>query len=74
MEPKVLTTLLCPTLMKSTLTREGCCGPTFFMCVPTQSARLIFIGENLVLKKLESPLILFYFKRENKTRKKTLKK
>ena len=37
-------------------------------------ARLIFIGEKLVLDKLESPLILFYFKMENKTRKKTLKK
>ena len=43
-------------------------------CVPTQSARLTFIGEKLVLEKLESPLILFYFKREKKTRKKTLKK
>ena len=37
-------------------------------------ARLIFIGEKLVLDKLESPLILFYFKIENKTKKKTLKK
>ena len=43
-------------------------------CVPTQSARLIFIGEKLVLEKLESPLILFYFKKEKKTRKKNLKK
>ena len=33
-----------------------------------------YFGENLVLEKLESPLILFYFKRENKTRKKILKK
>ena len=41
---------------------------------PHSSARLIFIGEKLVSEKLESPLILFYFKRENKTRKKTLKK
>ena len=36
-------------------------------------ARLVFIGEKLVLEKTESPLILFYFKRENKTRRKTLK-
>ena len=36
--------------------------------------RLIFIGEKLVLENLESPLILFYFKKKNKTRKKTLKK
>ena len=35
--------------------------------------RLTFISEKLVLEKLESPLILFYFKRKNKTRKKTLK-
>ena len=33
-----------------------------------------FIGEKLVLEKSESPLILFYFKKENKTRQKTLKK
>ena len=37
-------------------------------------ARLTFIGEKLVFEKSESPLILFYFKRENKIRKKTLKK
>ena len=36
--------------------------------------RFCFNSENLFLEKLESPLILFYFKRENKTRKKTLKK
>ena len=41
---------------------------------PHSMARLIFIGEKLVLEKLESPLILFYFKRENETRNKTLKK
>ena len=44
------------------------------MCVPTQLTRLVFIGKKLVLEKLESPLILFYFKKENKTKKKTLKK
>ena len=49
-------------------------GPAFFMYVPTQSVRLAFIGEKIVLEKLESPLILFYFKKENKIRKKTLKK
>ena len=43
------------------------------MCVPTQSTRFVFIGEKLVLEKLASPFILFYFKRENKIRKKTLK-
>ena len=41
---------------------------------PHSMAMLIFIGEKLVLEKLESPLILFYFKKENKIRKKTLKK
>ena len=51
------------------------CGPTFFTCAPTQSTRIAFIGEKkLILEKSKSPLILFYFKRENKTRKKTLKK
>ena len=35
---------------------------------------LLFICEKIVLEKSESPLILLYFKRENKTRKKTLKK
>ena len=33
-----------------------------------------YLVKNLVLEKLESPLILFYFKKENKIRKKTLKK
>ena len=57
-----------------------CNTKSMYMCTcifhvrPHSMARLIFIGEKLVLKKLESPLILFYFKRENKTRKKTLKK
>ena len=41
---------------------------------PHSMAMLIFIGEKLVLEELESPLILFYFKKENKIRKKTLKK
>ena len=44
----------------------------FHMC-PYSMVRLAFIGENFVLKKSELPLILFYFKRENKIRKKTLK-
>ena len=35
---------------------------------------LFLFMNNLVFEKLESPLILFYFKRENKIRKKTLKK
>ena len=50
------------------------CRSTFFTCFPTQSARLAFIGEKLVLEKSELPLILFYFKRENKTKKNPLKK
>ena len=48
-------------------------GPTFFTCVPPRRWDSLFVGEKLVLVKLESSLILFYFKRENKTRKKTLK-
>ena len=39
---------------------------------PHSMAELFFISEKLVLEKLESPLILFYLKRENKTIKKTL--
>ena len=49
------------------------CGPVFFTCAPTHRWDLLFNGENLVLVKLESLPILFYFKRENKIRKKTLK-
>ena len=45
----------------------------FYVCSHSM-AILIFIGEKLVLEKLESPLILFYFKRENERRKKTIKK
>ena len=45
----------------------------FHVC-PHSMASFIFIDEKLVSKKLDSPLILFYFKRENKIRKKTLKK
>ena len=39
---------------------------------PHSMTKLFFISEKLVLEKLESPLILFYLKRENKTIKKTL--
>ena len=50
---------------------------TLWTCIfhvrPHSMTRLIFIGEKLVLEKLDSPLILFYLKKENKTRKKTLK-
>ena len=38
------------------------CGPTFFTCAPTRSARLAFICEKLILEKSELSLILFYFK------------
>ena len=39
------------------------CGPAFFTCVPTRSARLAFylFVKNWFLEKLESPLILFLF-------------
>ena len=35
---------------------------------------LLLLVKKLVLEKSESPLILFYFKKENQIRKKTLKK
>ena len=50
------------------------CRPANFMCIPTQFTKLAFDDEKLFLVKSESPLILFYLKRENKTRNKTLKK
>ena len=50
------------------------CGTAFFTRVPTHQRDSLLFGEKLVLEKLESPLILFYFWKENKTRKKTLKK
>ena len=47
----------------------------YFSRAPSLDQRdLLFICEKIVLEKSESPLILLYFKRENKTRKKTLKK
>ena len=52
----------------------GICGPAFFMCVLICWRESPFNNEKLVLEKSESPLILFYFKRKNKTKKKTLKK
>ena len=48
--------------------------PIFLRVSPLNRQDLFFIGEKLVLEKLESPLILFYFKKESKTRKRTLKK
>ena len=39
-----------------------------FHVLPHSMMRLIFIGKNLVLEKLESPLIILFFKRENKTK------
>ena len=41
---------------------------------PTHMRDSLFNGEKLVLEKSKLSLILFYFKKENKTRKKTLKK
>ena len=47
----------------------------YFSCAsPLDRRNLFLFGEKFIFgKKLESPLILFYFKIENKTRKKTLK-
>ena len=53
---------------------ESFCGSAFFTCVLTQWRDSLLFGEKLVLEKLELPLILFYFKRGNKIRKKTLNK
>ena len=54
------------------------CGPAFFTCALTRSMKLTFISEKISFgkKKVEvaTYFILFYFKRENKTIKKTLKK
>ena len=49
--------------------------PTFFNCVLTQSTRLVLVGEKISFGKVRvtTYFILFYFKRENKIRKKTLK-
>ena len=41
---------------------------------PLNGENRFFNCEKLVLEKLESPLILFYFKKKNKTRKKSLNK
>ena len=46
----------------------------FSRVFPLNGQDSLLYGEKLVLEKLESLLILFYFKRENKTRKKPLKK
>ena len=46
----------------NTWTLQPYCGPASFTCAPTRSARLAFIGENLIFGNSESPLILFYFK------------
>ena len=48
--------------------------PHFLCASPLNRQDSLLFGEKLVLEKSEPPLILFYFKRENKTRKKTLKK
>ena len=50
------------------------CEPVFFTCIPTRQRDSLFNGGKLVLEKSESPLILFYFKRGSKIRKKTLRK
>ena len=50
------------------------CGPAFFTCVPTRSARLAFYCEKLILKKSWSRhLFYFYFKGKIKQERKTLK-
>ena len=43
--------------------------PVFFTCVPTQSARLAFIGEKLILEKSESPLIFVLFLKGKQNKK-----
>ena len=46
----------------------------FSRASPLDRRNSFLFGEKIIFgKKLESPLILFYFKIENKTRKKTLK-
>ena len=47
--------------------------PHFSHAFPLDRQDSLLLVKNLVLEKLESPHILFYLKRENKTRKKTLK-
>ena len=49
---------------------QGWCRPAFFTCIPTQWARLIFIGEKLVLEKSESPLFYFILKEKIKQERK----
>ena len=53
------------------------CGPAFFTCVPTRWARLAFyyFCEKLIFGKKVGVATYFilFFKRENKTRNKTLK-
>ena len=72
--------LVVKNMPRKTRNLSACCYPCthlwthIFHVRPHSMARLIFIGEKLVLENLESPFILFYFKKENKTRKKTLKK
>ena len=51
-----------------------CVDPYFSRASPLDQQDLLLFCEKLVSEKSESPLILFYFERENKTRKKTLKK
>ena len=48
--------------------------PHFSFASPLNRKDSFLFGEKLILANSESPLILFYFKRENKIRKKTLKK
>ena len=46
----------------------------FLHASPLNGQDLFLLVKKLVLEKLKSSLILFYFKRENKIRKKILKK
>ena len=53
---------------------EGSVDPHFSRASPLDRQDSLFICEKLIFeKKLESPLILFFILRENKTRNKTLK-
>ena len=55
-------------------TESPICGPAFFTCVPTRSARLVFFFlKNNFWKSRSRHLFYFYFWRENKTRNKNPK-
>ena len=50
------------------------CGLAFFTCIPIQWLDLLLSVKKLFWKSWSRHLFYFYFKRESKTKKKTLKK